>query len=96
MCAMMIILEKTNENGVPGILRDLQAHDMTRTHIAGMMFVKDGTNIPISDGDILTRHGQLSGRSDEVTLAAESNSKAIWQPSLLHFANLATVPGSSP
>ena len=103
VCAIMIILEKTNENGIPGILRDLQAHDMTRQnirprriHSARKIFAKDGTAIPISDGDIRIQHGQPSGRSDEETLAAEPNARSNLAIESAAYCYFSHFPGSSP
>ena len=83
VCAMMTILKQTNENGIPGIIRDIRAHNMTRpnirpgkAHNAKTIIAKGGTTIHPNDGDIQTQGGPPSNQSDEETLAAVSKARS--------------------
>ena len=78
----MIILKQNNENGIPGITRDIRAHNMTRpnirpgkAHNAKAIIAKGGTTIHPNDGDIQTQGGPPSNQSDEETLAAVSRAR---------------------
>ena len=78
----MIILKQNNENGILGIIKDLQAHDMTRpntrpgkAHSARTITARGGTTIHLNDGDIPTQGGPPNNQSDEETLAAVSKAR---------------------
>ena len=79
---MMIILKQKNENGSPGITKDIRTHNTTRQHVrpgkarnAKAIIAKGGTTIHPNDGDIQTQDGSPNNQSDEETLAAVSKAR---------------------